>query len=254
MERGRSRHLLHRRKPRAARRVAHRRRRNRAPCRRRPDAHLQPQGRYHTFALSRDGRHIAFGATRPAQLWAYDLDDAGRLRPDSATPVSREAVYAESPALSPDGGQLVSLQTQPGSRQQTNLVLRDMTAGPNSERILRTIDDIRENIAFPRWNAAGTRLSYGDYVSDTNTIRDQVRLLDPATQRDGGALTSPQPVNGLVANLPGNWTPHDRAVVASSRRYVEGRDSIVLLPLDKAPHAEASPIIVTSTGRGRITK
>jgi Tol biopolymer transport system component len=217
-----------------------------------PTRIFSAQGNAHTFALSRDGRHIAFGATRPAQLWAYDLDDAGRLRRESATPVSREAVYAESPALSPDGGQLVSLQTQPGSRQQTNLVLRDMTGGANSERILRTIDDIHENIGFPRWNAAGTRLSYGDYFSDTNTIRDQVRLLDPATRRAADALTSPQPASSLIANLPGNWTPDDRAVVASSPRYVEGRDSIVLLPLDKAPHAELSPIIVTSTGQGRI--
>ena len=217
-----------------------------------PTRIFSAQGNAHTFTLARDGGRIAFGATRPAQLWAYDLDDAGRLRPDSATAVSREAVYAESPALSPDGGQLVSLQTQPGSRHQTNLVLRDMTAATNSERILRTIDDIRENIAFPRWNAAGTRLSYGDYVSDTNTIRDQVRLLDPATQRGGEALTSPRPANGLVANLPGNWTPDDRAVVASSRRYVEGRDSIVLLPLDESPHADLAPTIVTSNGRGNI--
>ena len=86
-------------------------------------------------SLSSDSSGSTLGLT--------DLDDAGRLRLIVPTAVSREAVYAESRALSPDGGQLVSLQTQPGSRHQTNLVLRDMTAGTNSGRILRTIDDIR---------------------------------------------------------------------------------------------------------------
>jgi Tol biopolymer transport system component/DNA-binding winged helix-turn-helix (wHTH) protein len=197
------------------------------------------------FALSRDGRQIAFdGSARAAQLWAYELDGAGGVRPGRETPASLEAVHAEAPDLSPDGHWLISLQSQPGSRQRTEAVARDMTTG--HERVLRPFDDDRENVAFLRWSADGTRLSYLDFVQQpVKTLSDQVRLLDPATGHED-ALTSPHNANATASDLPSGWMPDGRAIVASGTRYVDGHDSIVLLPLASAPHAETSPTIVTS--------
>ncbi len=202
------------------------------------------------FALSRDGRHIAFdGSTRAARLWAYELDGAGGVRTGREQPVSLEAVHAEAPDLSPDGRSLVSMQSQPGSRQRLEVVARDMTTG--RERALRAIDDDRENIGFLRWNGDGTRLSYVDFFRQSaRESHDQVRLLDPATGRDE-ALTSKRLASMSAADLPGDWTSDDRAIVANSKRYVESHDSIVLLPLATAPRAETSAIVITST-RGDI--
>jgi Tol biopolymer transport system component len=158
-------------------------------------------------------------------------------------------VHAEAPDLSPDGRSLVSMQSQPGSRQRLEVVARDMTTG--RERALRAIDDDRENIGFLRWNGDGTRLSYVDFFRHSaRESHDQVRLLDPATGRDD-ALTSKRLASMSAADLPGDWTSDDRAIVANSKRYVENHDSIVLLPLPTAPRAETSAIVVTST-RGDI--
>jgi Tol biopolymer transport system component/DNA-binding winged helix-turn-helix (wHTH) protein len=202
------------------------------------------------FAVSRDGHHIAFdGSTRAARLWAYELDGAGGVREGREQPVSLEAAHAEGPDLSPDGQSLVSMQSQPGSRQRLEIVARDMATG--RDRVLRTVDDDRENVAFVRWSGRGTRLSYLHTVRSAAGSHDQVRLLDPATDHDE-ALTSQRTASTTMADLAGDWTFDDTAVVASSKRYVDGHDAIVLLPLAAAPRAETSAVVVTSVRQGDI--
>jgi Tol biopolymer transport system component/DNA-binding winged helix-turn-helix (wHTH) protein len=201
------------------------------------------------FSLSRDEGRIAFdGAPRTARLWAFELDGTGGVRDGREQPVSLEAADADQPDLSRDGTKLVFQRALPGSRQQRELVTRDMTTG--REDVLRVIDSGREYIAAARWDTAGARLSYTVTTPmPSGEIWHQIRLLDPATGRET-ALTSPT----RLVDFPAHWMPDDRHVVANGPRYagVDGGFAIVLLPIDAAPHAETAARIVTSVAKGGL--
>jgi Tol biopolymer transport system component/DNA-binding winged helix-turn-helix (wHTH) protein len=203
---------------------------------------------------STDQRLAIERSTRTAQLWSYELDAAGRIREDRAEPVTPEAEHAILPDVSADGTRVVFVRAKPGSEQQRDLVVRELATG--HERLLRRIDDSREFFMFPRWSRNGRRISYtiATWPAPDARQQAQVRIVDLEREADE-PLTSSWAF-GPELNMPleraNSWSSDDRFVVSSGPRYVEGRNAIVLLPVDGAPRAETAALVVTTTAQGRI--
>jgi Tol biopolymer transport system component len=187
-------------------------------------------------------------------LWSYELDAAGRIREDRAEPVTPEAEHAILPDVSADGTRVVFVRAKPGSEQQRDLVVRELATG--HERLLRRIDDSREFFMFPRWSRNGRRISYtiATWPAPDARQQAQVRIVDLEREADE-PLTSSWAF-GPELNMPleraNSWSSDDRFIVSSGPRYVEGRNAIVLLPVDGAPRAETAALVVTTTAQGRI--
>jgi Tol biopolymer transport system component/DNA-binding winged helix-turn-helix (wHTH) protein len=193
------------------------------------------------FSLSRDGRRLAFDAsTRTARLWQYELAGTDRIDQDRGQPVSLEAADTAQPDLSRDGTRLVFQQVLPGGRQRRALIMRDMISG--EDQILHVFDSATETLLSARWSPSGRLLSYLHVTQSPSGHRGQLRVLDPATNRDVD-VTSPTE----LVDFPTGWTLDERAIVVNGRRYADGRWAVARLPLDAAPHAETAARIVTTS-------
>ncbi len=200
-----------------------------------------------TFSLARAGDRLAFdGSTRTAQLWSFDLNEAGQIIEDSRRLASLEAAHAEHPALSSDGAWLASIQTRPGGRRLRALVVRELAT--DREETIREVRDDGGIVLAPQWSYSGTRLSYTLVTRSLGTLERQLRVFDMASRRDE-PLTSPQ---SSVNEFAGGWSRDDRFVVSSSPRYIDGRVAIALLRLAAAPQAERTAEIVTSVEQGSL--
>ena len=203
------------------------------------------------FNITADGRRLAFGASRrAARLWSYALDAAGHLQEGTGTALTAEAVHTEAPDISRDGEHLLFTLARPASRQRRELVTRDMSTGEVQTR--RVLDDDRGVMLFPRWNSDGTRLSYTLVTrTSSRTAQQQIFLFDPAANRQW-PLTSPSTVDELEHAT--GWTPDDRFLISSSRRYKPGHTAIAILRVSDAPSAERSARVITTTAIGTLNQ
>jgi Tol biopolymer transport system component len=210
-----------------------------------------------TFSITGDGRRLTFGASRrAARLWSYPIDAAGNLQEAARTPLTAEAVHAEAPSLSSDGERLLYRLGRPASRQQRELITRNLSTG--HEQTQRVLDEDRGVLLFPRWSTDGKQLSYTRVTrTSSTTAEQQVIVFDPATNLES-PLTSPVTLAGgervdLLEHATG-WSPDDRFVISSSPRYKPGFTAIVMLRVADAPSADKSAQIITATPTGTLSQ
>jgi Tol biopolymer transport system component/DNA-binding winged helix-turn-helix (wHTH) protein len=193
------------------------------------------------FTVSRDGKRFVFdGSTRTARLWQYELDGTNRIHEDRGQPISLEAADTAQPDLSRDGTRLVFQQTLPGSRQRRALVAHDMITG--EDRPLHVFDGTRDVLLAARWSPSGRFVSYVHITRSATGNRLQLRVMDPATNRDIEVASPTE-----LIDFPTGWTLDERSVVMNGQRYVDGKWAVARLPLDAAPHAETAAQIVTTS-------
>ncbi len=137
------------------------------------------------------------------------LSDANVLR---LTPITFEPGIETEPALSPDGGQLVYVGNDPGSKKRV-LLMRSISGGDPVA--------LTDEYAYaPAWSPDGGRVAYAKR-SATSACRLYVRAVPGGTEREVGQCTGP----GMTTLT---WTPNgsgliyaDRAVDGLSRRLVQ---------------------------------
>jgi Tol biopolymer transport system component len=206
------------------------------------------------LAIARTGGSVAFAAAAGhARASWYPLDASGRRikgQPEVMTPAEAQAF---DPDITPDARLLVYSLRRPGGVGGTEL--RARTPADGADRILRISDTERgEQRTVPHASPHGRHVVYRYVAPESEgTGRgggafgpQDLRWLDLTTSKES-KLT--QTTAGTV--LPGGWSPDSRFVVAClERRRIEKHATgmmIGLLPLSKAPAAEAHMKLVTAS-------
>ena len=185
------------------------------------------------FALSNDGRHLAFTMTKMSQrLWSVPFDAAiGRTSGDGQ-PISDSMGVATTSDLSRDGTRLAYTLALAGT-ERTKLWTTDLATGQS--RALAGDDQGRE---FPQWAPDGTRLAYR-WVRKLSNGPDEsglaVRRMDTGEEE----LISTPRTDTFVT--PWDWSPDgERVLVSSGSLPFSGKASLGLWPVAAAPHAETA--------------
>jgi eukaryotic-like serine/threonine-protein kinase len=185
------------------------------------------------FALSNDGRHLAFTMTTMSQrLWSVPFDVATGQTSGEGQPVSDSMGLATTSDLSRDGTRLAYTLAMAGT-DRTKLWMTDLAT--TQGRALASDDQRRE---FPQWSPDGTRLAYrwvrklGDGASESGLA---VRRADTGEEE----LISTPRTDTFVT--PWDWSPEgERVIVSSGPLPFSGKASLGLWPLAAAPHAETA--------------
>jgi Tol biopolymer transport system component/DNA-binding winged helix-turn-helix (wHTH) protein len=201
-------------------------------------------------AVARAGTRMAVSASsHAARLWISDLDADGTVRAGSSRPLTPTPMHVERPDVSRRGDVVVFVRSRPGGELRREVVVRHLA--DDYEQVVR-VQHQNEVLLYPRVNGTGTRVSFTVIRRDTATDASQrVVVADLATRRET-PLTSWTRVSDIEHAT--QWAPDDIHIVASGRRYVPGRPSIVLLPLDTAPNAERHGRVVTTVDVGELTQ
>ena len=185
------------------------------------------------FALSADGRRLAFTMTKMSQrLWIVPLDPAtGRTRGDGQ-PVTDSMGLATTSDLARDGSKLVYTLTYPGA-ERTEFWTTDLAAGES--RALTSDDQQRE---FPQWSQDGTRLAYR-WVRRTHDGPTEMGLAVRRMDTNEEELIATPRTDTFVTTW--DWSPDGQSVLVSSGALpFVGTASLGLWPVAAAPHAETA--------------
>ncbi len=185
------------------------------------------------FALSSDGRHLAFTMTKMSQrLWSVPFDAATGRTSGDGQPVSDSMGLATTSDLSRDGTKLAYTLALTGT-ERTKLWTTDLAA--KQSRALATDDQGRE---FPQWSPDGIRLAYR-WVRKLSDGANESGLAVRRTDTGEEELISTPRTDTFVT--PWDWSPDGEGVLVSSGSVpFSGKASLGLWPLAAAPHAETA--------------
>lgn len=188
------------------------------------------------FALSRDGRRLAFTAENPnRRVWLFPFDPIrGRLM-GGGEPVTSTSVEASVSALTHDGTKLVYAAMRAGRWE-----LWDKSLLSGQERPIIADDNIR---GFPTWSPDGKFLAYWHVVPSIE--REQLFIWSAETRTESPASPAGDP--GLHWNhIAFDWSPDGRYLLdsedspATPMAEIWRRPAAVLNQSSEAPRKLAS--------------
>ena len=184
------------------------------------------------FALSADGRRLAFTMTNMAQrLWVLPLDSATGLPTGNGEPVTESVGLATTSDLSRDGSKLVYVLGRQGS-ERTDLWMTDLATSASRE--LASDDQQRE---FPQWSQDGKHLAYR--WERAREGASEMGLAVRRTDTNEEELISTPRTDAFVTTW--DWSPDGQSILVSSGPVpFVGKASLGLWPVAAAPHAETA--------------
>jgi Tol biopolymer transport system component len=185
------------------------------------------------FALSTDGRHLAFTMTRMSQrLWSVPFDAATGRTSGDGQPVTDSMGLATTSDLAQDGAKVAYTLARAGT-ERTRLWTTNLATG---QSLALTSDD--QGREFPQWSPDGTRLAYR-WVRKTSEGPAETGLAVRRPDTNEEELISTPRTDTFVT--PWDWSPDgQRILVSSGPLPFRGRASLGLWPLAAAPHAETA--------------
>ena len=185
------------------------------------------------FALSVDGRRLAFTMTKMSQrLWVLPLDLTTGRTTDDGQPVTDSMGLATASDLARDGSKLVYTLAHAGT-ERTEFWTTDLTTG--GSRALASDDQQRE---YPQWSQDGTRLAYR-WVRRMRDGPTEMSLAVRRTDTNEEELIATPRTDAFVD--PWDWSQDGRSILVSSGPLpFVGNASLGLWPLAAAPHAETA--------------
>jgi serine/threonine protein kinase len=185
------------------------------------------------FALSNDGRTLAFTMTKMSQrLWGLPFDAATGRTSGDGDPVSDSMGLATTSDLSRDGTKLAYTLARSGTGR-TTLWTTDLAT--RQSRALASDDQGRE---FPQWSPDGTRLAYRWVRKVSEGPHESGLAVRRADTGEEELISTPR-TDAFVT--PWDWSPDGEQVLASSGSLpFSGKASLGLWPLSAAPHAETA--------------
>ncbi|HEV8365333.1 MAG TPA: protein kinase [Gemmatimonadaceae bacterium] len=178
-------------------------------------------GGYWAPRFSPDGNQVAFGATRPDDIWIYDVPTKTRRR------LTVDGANNNDPTWSPDGRQLALSANRPGRK---DLLVRSADGSGTEQRVV-----VREGLQWPTdWTRDG-------YIVYTEVPLDEDRDI-MVVKADGSAppfpyLDTPFSEKSADVSPDGRWIAYDS--------NASGRFEVFV---NTFPKRSTSPIIVSKAG------
>ena len=178
-------------------------------------------GGYWAPRFSPDGNQVAFGATRPDDIWVYDIPTKTRRR------LTFDGANNNDPTWSPDGRQIAFSANRPTRK---DLLIRNADGSGTEQRVL-----VREGLQWPTdWTRDGT-------IVFTEVPLDEDRDI-LAVKADGSAppfpyLDTPFSEKAADVSPDGRWIAYDS--------NASGRFEVFV---NSFPKRSTSPSIVSKAG------
>ena len=150
--------------------------------------------------FSRDGNFIVYASYPDSVLWLSKRDGS------EAQQLAKSRVYATNPRWSPDGTQIVYVDSVPRTSEPTSASDAMFIVSSQGGTPVRVLPDDKESEGDPTWSPDGKQLAYWSESAEGKN-ETETRVLDLATHK----ITYLQPPP--IRTFSPRWSPDGRYIV-----------------------------------------